>query len=155
MEGNQQKIVPFLVLNGNLEEAVRFYSSVFKETSVANIDCMPDGKTKFAIFELAGLKFYALDGGPQSPFSPAISFFVNCTTQEEVDQLWEQLSAGGKTNGCGWLTDKFGLTWQIVPTILLGLMNDPDPVKSKNVMNAMMQMDKIEIQPLKDAYNKS
>jgi len=116
---------------------------------------MPDGKTKMAIFELAGLTFYGLDGGPQSPISPAISFLVKCTTQEEVDRLWTQLSAGGKTNGCGWLTDKFGLTWQITPTILLELVNDPDPVKSKNVMNAMMQMDKIDIQGIKDAYNKS
>jgi predicted 3-demethylubiquinone-9 3-methyltransferase (glyoxalase superfamily) len=153
MENNQQKIVPFLCFNGNLEEAVDFYSTVFTNAK-KNIYRLPDGKTKTATFEIEGMKFYALEGGPVFPFSPAISLFVNCTTQEEVDHLWESLSAGGTPNRCGWLTDKFGVTWQIIPTALSELMNDPDPVKSKNVMNAMMQMDKIDIQKLKDAYDK-
>lgn len=104
-------------------------------------------------FELDGQLFMALDGGPHFTFTPAVSFFVNCETQEEVDELWEKLSAdGGKKERCGWLKDKFGLSWQIIPTVLGKMLNDTDPEKSKRVMNAMMQMDKIEISLLEKAY---
>ena len=105
-----------------------------------------------AIFQLEGQEFYALNGGPQFKFSPAISLFVNCETQQEVDELWEKLSAGGKRNRCGWLDDKFGLTWQIIPTTLGQLLQDKDAAKANRVMKAMMQMDKIDIARLQQAY---
>jgi len=105
-----------------------------------------------AIFQLEGQEFYALNGGPQFKFSPAISLFVNCETQQEVDELWEKLSAGGKRNRCGWLDDKFGLTWQIIPTTLGRLLQDKDAAKANRVMKAMMQMDKIDIARLQQAY---
>jgi len=104
-------------------------------------------------FELDGQQFIALNGGPQFTFTPAISFFVNCETQEEVDELWDKLSAGGRKNRCGWLQDKFGLSWQIIPTALGKLMSDPDPEKSKRVMKAMLQMEKIDVNGLKQAYD--
>ena len=113
----------------------------------------PKGSAMSVEFELDGEQFIALNGGPQFTFSPAISFFVNCETQEEVDELWEQLSAGGQKNRCGWLQDKFGLSWQIIPTALGQLMGDPDPQKSNRVMKAMLQMEKIDINGLKQAYD--
>jgi predicted 3-demethylubiquinone-9 3-methyltransferase (glyoxalase superfamily) len=103
-------------------------------------------------FELEGQEFYALNGGPVFNFSPAISFFVNCETQEEIDELWEKLSAGGEKQGPGWIKDKYGLSWQVVPTVLGGMLNDPDPEKSQRVMQAMMQMNKLDIEKLKQAY---
>src|SRR5438552_15820411 len=106
-----------------------------------------------ATFQLDGQEFMALNGGPQFKFTEAISFFVNCETQEEVDDLWEKLSEGGEKSRCGWLKDKYGLSWQVIPSLLGKLLNDPDPVKSKNVMDAMMQMGKIEIKKLQEAYD--
>lgn len=105
-----------------------------------------------ATFELYGQQFYALNGGPQFAFSPAISFFVNCETQEEVDDLWQKLSDGGEIEMCGWLRDKYGVSWQIIPSVLGELLQDPDPVKAGRVMQAMLQMDKIDIAALRQAY---
>jgi predicted 3-demethylubiquinone-9 3-methyltransferase (glyoxalase superfamily) len=112
----------------------------------------PKGSVMSAVFQLEGQEFYALNGGPQFKFSPAISLFVNCETQQEVDELWDKLSAGGATNRCGWLDDKFGLTWQIIPTTLGRLLQDKDAAKANRVMKAMMQMDKIDIARLEQAY---
>src|SRR5713226_2964534 len=113
----------------------------------------PKGTVKSATFEHEGQRFMALNGGPQFKFSPAISFYVNCKTQKEVDQLWAKLSAGGKTERCGWLTDKFGLSWQIIPSVLGKLLHDKDPEKSQRVMKAMLQMGKLDIQGLKRAHS--
>jgi predicted 3-demethylubiquinone-9 3-methyltransferase (glyoxalase superfamily) len=106
-----------------------------------------------ATFELEGQEFFALNGGPQFKFTPAISLFVNCETQQEVDELWEKLSAGGRKDRCGWLQDKYGLSWQIIPSALGKMLGDKDPEKSKRVMQAMLQMDKIDIQRLQQAYD--
>ena len=159
MKTNQSNITPFLWFNGNVEEAVDFYVSVFKNSKILNKNHLPGdvpghkGKVFTATIELDGQKFMLLDGGPQFKFSPAVSFFVDCTTQKEVDDLWEKLSEGGKPNRCGWIDDKYGVTWQIVPKALGELMGDPDRKKAKRVMEAMMQMGKIEIQKLEEAYN--
>ena len=153
-----QKITPFLWFNDKAEEAMRFYVSIFKNSKVGNISRYgdagpgPKGTVMVAQFELDGQEFLALNGGPQFTFSPAVSFVVNCKTQDEVDEYWEKLSAGGETNQCGWLRDKYGLSWQIVPTILGELMQDKDPEKSGRVMKAMLQMHKIDIEGLKKAY---
>jgi len=153
-----QKIIPFLWFNDEAEEAMNFYTSVFKNSKVLSIMRYgeaghgPAGTVMSATFQLEGQEFIALNGGPQFTFSPAISFFVNCETQEEIDELWEKLSEGGEEQGPGWLKDKYGLSWQIVPTILGDLLNDPDPNKSQRVMNAMLQMSKINIEKLKQAY---
>jgi len=153
-----QKIVPFLWFNGQAEEAANFYTSVFKNSKILNISRSgdagpgPKGTVMSATFELNGEKFMALNGGPQFTFSPAISFFVNCETQQEVDELWDKLSAGGKKERCGWLKDKFGVSWQIIPTVLGQMLGDKDPKKSSNVMKAMLQMDKIDIAALNRAY---
>ena len=155
---SQQKITPFLWFDGKAEEAANFYVSVFKNSKVVQLTRYgdagpgPKGTVMSAIFQLEGQRFYALNGGPQFKFSPAISLFVDCETQQEVDELWEKLSAGGKTNRCGWLDDKFGLTWQIIPTILGRLLQDKDAAKANRVMKAMMQMDKIDIVRLQQAY---
>jgi predicted 3-demethylubiquinone-9 3-methyltransferase (glyoxalase superfamily) len=154
-----QKIIPFLWFDGRAEEAANFYVSIFKNSKIGKVrrygEAGPGakGSAMSVEFELDGEQFIALNGGPQFTFSPAISFFVNCETQEEVDELWEQLSAGGQKNRCGWLQDKFGLSWQIIPTALGQLMGDPDPQKSNRVMKAMLQMDKIDINGLKQAYD--
>lgn len=149
-----QKISPFLWFNGNVEEAVNYYTSIFKNSKVVNVSRIPDGKTMMATIMVEGQQFMLLDGGPQFPFTEAVSFFVNCETQEEVDDLWSKLTAnGGQESMCGWLKDKFGLSWQICPQILLTLMSDPDPEKSKRVMQAMMQMRKIDIKELQKAYD--
>ncbi|MFI4953166.1 MAG: VOC family protein [Burkholderiales bacterium] len=153
-----QKITPFLWFDGKAEEAMHFYTSIFKNSKVGTVTRYgeagpgPKGSVMSATFQLDGEDFIALNGGPQFTFSPAISFFVNCQTQEEVDELWEKLSAGGKTNQCGWLTDKYGLTWQIIPSILGEMLHDKDAAKSARVMKAMMQMDKIDVEGLKRAY---
>jgi predicted 3-demethylubiquinone-9 3-methyltransferase (glyoxalase superfamily) len=153
-----QKITPFLWFDGKAEEAMHFYTSIFKNSKVGTVTRYgeagpgPKGSVMSATFQLDGEDFIALNGGPQFTFSPAISFFVNCQTQEEVDELWEKLSAGGKTNQCGWLTDKYGLTWQIIPSALGEMLHDKDAAKSARVMKAMMQMDKIDVEGLKRAY---
>ncbi|SEC67179.1 VOC family protein [Paenibacillus sp. GP183] len=155
-----QKISPYLWFNDNAEEAIHFYSSIFKNSKTVNItrygegSPAPKGTLMSATFELEGQTFIALNGGPQFNFTPAISFFVNCETQEEVDELWEKLSEGGKEGRCGWLEDKFGLSWQIIPTALGELMQDEDARKARNVMEAMLQMNKIDIKALKQAYEK-
>lgn len=152
-----QKITPFLWFDGKAEEAMNFYTTVFKNAKVGNVSRYgdagpgPKGSVMSAIFELEGQQFYALNGGPQFSFTPAISFFVDCKTQEEVDYYWEKLSEGGRKDRCGWLQDKFGLSWQIVPSILSELLQGMNAEKSQKVMAAMMQMDKLDIQQLKDA----
>jgi predicted 3-demethylubiquinone-9 3-methyltransferase (glyoxalase superfamily) len=153
-----QKITPFLWFDDQAEEAMKFYTSIFKDSKVGRVTRYgeagpgPKGTVMSATFELDGQEFMALNGGPQFKFSPAISFFVNCKTQEEVDELWAKLSAGGKPERCGWLKDKFGLSWQIIPSILTELLHDKDPDKSQRVMKAMLQMDKINIDRLKQAH---
>jgi len=153
-----QKITPFLWFDNNAEEAIEFYLSIFENSKVVNMTRYgeagpgPKGTVMTATFQLDGQEFVALNGGPQFTFSPAISFFVSCETQQEIDELWEKLSAGGEKNRCGWLRDKYGLSWQIVPPVLIELLNDRDPEKSQRVMKAMLQMDKIDIGTLKHAY---
>ncbi len=153
-----QKITPFLWFNDNAEEAVNFYISIFRNSKILSISRLPEGtpgpagKVITATFQLEGQEFIALNGGPAFKFTEAISFFVNCETQKEVDDLWEKLSAGGETSQCGWLKDKFGVSWQIIPTALGQLLGDPDPQKSQNVMQAMLKMSKINIATLRRAY---
>jgi predicted 3-demethylubiquinone-9 3-methyltransferase (glyoxalase superfamily) len=146
-----QKIIPFLWFDNNAEEAINFYVSIFKNSKVLSLTPGPDGKILTATFQLEGQEFYALNGGPRFKFTEAISLFVNCETQEEVDELWEKLSAGGEKSMCGWLKDKYGLWWQIIPTMLGKLMSDPDRAKAQRVMQAMLQMNKIDIQALQKA----
>jgi len=153
-----QKITPFLWFDDKAEEAAYFYVSIFKDSKILNLARCgeagpgPKGTVMVATFQLEGQKFMALNGGPHYTFSPAISFFVDCETQAEVDELWEKLSAGGNELQCAWLKDKFGVSWQIVPRALIELMQDKDPVKSQRVFNAMLQMTKIDIEGLKRAY---
>ena len=153
-----QKITPFLWFDGKAEEAAKFYTSIFKNSKLGQIRRYgeagpgPKGSVLTASFEIEGQEFVALNGGPQFTFSPAISFFVNCETQEEVDEFWEKLSEGGRTNRCGWLQDKFGVSWQVVPTVLGRLLNDLDPEKANRVMKAMLQMEKLDIRGLQEAY---
>jgi predicted 3-demethylubiquinone-9 3-methyltransferase (glyoxalase superfamily) len=155
-----QKITPFLWFDGKAEEAMNFYVSIFKNSKVGRVTRYgeggpgPKGTVMSATFQLDGQEFFALNGGPVYTFTPAISFFVNCETQEEVDQLWDKLSAGGKKDRCGWLKDKYGLSWQIIPSALGKMLQDPDPEKAKRVMQAMLQMDKIEIEGLQQAYDR-
>jgi len=152
------KITPFLWFDSQAEEAVMFYTSIFKNSKIGSVSRYgdagpgPKGSVMVMEFELEGHKFTALNGGPVYSFSPAISFFVNCDTQEEVDYLWEKLSQGGEVEQCGWLKDKYGITWQIVPTILGQLMSDPDPEKAARVTQAMLKMIKLDIAELKRAY---
>jgi predicted 3-demethylubiquinone-9 3-methyltransferase (glyoxalase superfamily) len=154
-----QKITPFLWFDNQAEEPINFYTSILKNSKIGRVTRYgdagpgPKGTVMSATFELEGQEFAALNGGPRFTCSPAVSFVVNCRTQEEVDELWETLSAGGKTQRCGWLTDKFGLSWQIVPTILGELFEDKDPLKSQQAMQAMLQMDKIDVAGLKQAYD--
>ncbi len=147
-----KKITPFLWFDDQAEEAMNYYVSIFKNSRVLSVSPGPNGKAFTVSFELDGQEFTALNGGPQYKFTEAISLFVNCETQEEVDELWEKLSAGGEQVQCGWLKDKFGLSWQIIPTALGELLGDPDPVRSQRVMQAMLNMKKIEIAGLKQAY---
>ena len=146
-----QTITPFLWFDGKVDEAMKFYVSVFKNSKVTNVTPGPNGTVMTATFELDGQKFMALNGGPMFSFTPAISFFVNCDTQAEVDELWERLSAGGKKERCGWLKDKYGLSWQVVPSILGKLLQDTDAEKAKRVFTAMLQMDKLDIERLSHA----
>jgi predicted 3-demethylubiquinone-9 3-methyltransferase (glyoxalase superfamily) len=154
-----QRITPFLWFDGQAEEAMNFYVSVFKNAKVLGVNRygkgapMPEGTVLTASFELNGLKFVALNGGPMYRFSPATSFVVDCEDQAEVDYYWDSLGAGGKYNQCAWLDDKFGVTWQIVPKQLGQLLSDPDPVKAGRVMQAMMRMSKIDIAGLQRAYD--
>ena len=153
-----QTITPFLWFDDQAEEAMNFYCSIFKNSKVGSVSRYPaevsgaPGKVMSVTFRINGQEFMGLNGGPQFPFSEAISFYVSCDTQAEVDELWEKLSAGGEKSRCGWLKDKFGLSWQIIPTALGELLGDPDPEKAQRVMQAMLQMDKIDIQGLKMAY---
>ena len=152
-----QKITPFLWYTDQAEEAANFYTSIFKNSKINTVTRYsdagpgPKGSVMTASFEIEGQEFVALNGGPVYKFTPAVSFVINCDTQEEVDHFWEQLSTGGRTDRCGWLTDKFGLSWQVVPKALIELLRDPDPAKSKRVMEAMLQMTKIDIPTLKKA----
>jgi len=154
-----QKITPFLWFDGKAEEAMNFYISIFKNSKVVTVSRFgdagpgPKGTVMTATFQLDGQNFVALNGGPHFTFTPAISFFVNCETQEEVDELWEKLSEGGEKGRCGWLKDKYGLSWQIVPTDLGKLLHDKDAAKAKRVTQAMLQMSKIDMQKLKQAYD--
>ncbi len=154
-----QKITPFLWFNDQAEAAMNFYVSIFKNAKAGEVMRWGEGGPgqKGAVmsvtFELEGQTFMGLNGGPHYKFSPAISFFVNCETQAEVDELWEKLSEGGEKSRCGWLTDKFGVTWQIVPSRLGSLLHGPDARKSKAAMAAMMQMGKLDIEALQRAYD--
>ena len=147
-----KKITPFLWFDTQAEEAMKFYISIFKNSKVLSVAPGPNGTAASVTFELEGQEFMALNAGPHFKFTEAISFFVDCKTQEEVDELWEKLSHGGEKGRCGWLKDKFGLSWQIVPSVLGELMNDQDAEKSKRVMEAMLKMDKIDIKLLRQAY---
>jgi predicted 3-demethylubiquinone-9 3-methyltransferase (glyoxalase superfamily) len=153
-----QKITPFLWFDDKAEEAAKFYTSIFKNSKIEHISRYgeagpgPEGSAMSVTFQLEGQTFMALNGGPLYTFTPAISLFVNCETQEEVDELWEKLLAGGRKERCGWLQDKYGLSWQIIPSALGKLMGDPDPAKSSRVMKAMLQMDKLDIEGLQRAY---
>ena len=154
-----QKIVPFLWFDGQAEEAIKFYVGIFRNSRIVSVTRYgkgapaPEGSVMSATFQLEGQDFYALNGGPMFTFSPAISLFVNCETQQEVDELWEKLSEGGEKQRCGWLKDKYGVSWQIIPTTLGELLNDKDPAKAQRVMQAMLQMDRIDIGRLKQAYD--
>ncbi len=153
-----QKITPFLWFDGNAEDATDFYTSVFKDSEILNISHygeggpMPKGTVMTITFRLNDQEFVALNGGPQFPFTPAVSFVIDCESQVEVDYYWESLGLGGAPNQCGWLQDRYGLSWQIVPNILIQYLNDPDPAAAQRVMTAMLQMSKIDIPQLKQAY---
>jgi predicted 3-demethylubiquinone-9 3-methyltransferase (glyoxalase superfamily) len=152
-----QKITTFLWFDNNAEQAIDFYVSVFNNSKLLSLirhgeaGPGPKGTVLGATFQLEGQQFFALNGGPKFKFTEAISLFVSCETQEEIDDLWEKLSAGGWKDRCGWLKDKFGLSWQIVPAILLELLQDQDSAKADRVMRAMMQMGKLDIQGLQQA----
>lgn len=146
------KITPFLWFDGQAEEAMIFYVSLFDDAKVIDIMRQGEGGPAFSVkFELAGQEFMALNGGPQYKFSPATSFLVSCETQDEIDRLWERLSDGGAPNQCGWVDDRFGLTWQIVPSVLGQLLGDPDPERAGRVMQAMLAMTKMDISALQAA----
>jgi predicted 3-demethylubiquinone-9 3-methyltransferase (glyoxalase superfamily) len=161
IKASKQKITPFLWFNDNAEEAVGFYVSVFDNSEVgivshydeasAQASGRPEGTVMTISFELDGQHFMALNGGPEFKFTPAISFVVNCETQPEIDYFWEKLSAGGKEVACGWLEDKYGVSWQIVPEVLGELMKSKDPKKSGRVMAALMKMKKLDIEALEEA----
>lgn len=153
-----QKITPFLWFDNHAEEAVKFYTSIFKNSKIVSIMRYgeagpgPKGTVMTVTFQLDGQEFVALNGGPHFKFTEAISFVINCKTQEEVDHFWGKLSEGGEESRCGWLKDKYGVSWQVVPTALVEMLGDKDAEKSKRVMQAMVKMDKIEIKALKQAY---
>ena len=153
-----QKITPFLWFDSTAEEAANFYVSIFKNSQIKSVSRCgeggpgPKGSVMVVKFELNGEEFMALNGGPHFKITPAISFVVNCETQGEVDEMWEKLSEGGRKDQCGWLMDRFGVSWQVVPTVLGKLMTDPDPARTSRVMKAVLQMNKIEIERLQEAY---
>ena len=153
------KISPFLWFDTQAEEAANFYVRIFPKSKIVTIARYgeagpgPEGSVMIVVFELDGKEFIALNGGPQFKFTEAISFSVDCKSQDEVDRFWNRLSDGGEEGPCGWLKDKYGLSWQINPTVLGEMLNDPDPVKSKRVMEAMLEMKKIDIEGLKKAYH--
>jgi predicted 3-demethylubiquinone-9 3-methyltransferase (glyoxalase superfamily) len=153
-----QRITPFLWFDNNAEEAMNFYVSIFKNSRAGRVTRYgdagpgPAGTAMTVEFELDGQPFVGLNGGPHFKFTEAVSFTVRCDTQEELDYFWDKLSEGGATSRCGWLKDKFGLSWQVEPSILGELMADKDPEKAKRVMEAMLKMDKIDIEPIKRAY---
>jgi predicted 3-demethylubiquinone-9 3-methyltransferase (glyoxalase superfamily) len=161
----KQKISPFLWFDDQAEEAAKFYVSVFKNSTIghiarydgagAEVSGRPRGSVMTVAFELDGQKFTALNGGPHFKFTEAISFVVDCDTQAEVDELWGKLTAGGQEQPCGWLKDKFGVSWQIVPEELVELLTEPDPKKSEKVMKAMLQMKKLDIDRLKEASERA
>ncbi|MDP9289838.1 MAG: VOC family protein [Thermoproteota archaeon] len=157
-----QKITPFLWFDNNAEEAAKYYTSIFKNSKIIDIihygesaaeaPGRPEGTVMIVTFELEGQRFMALNGGPVFKFSPAISFLVNSNTQEALDDLWDKLSVGGEKEQCGWLKDKFGVSWQIVPNVLSDMLQDKDAMKSERFMKALLQMKKIDIQSLRKAY---
>ena len=159
-----QKITPCLWFDDQAEEAVKFYASIFKNSKIksitrysedaAKVSGRPKGSVLTVAFKLAGQEFLALNGGPIFKFTEAVSFIVNCKTQAEVDRLWEKLSEGGEKGQCGWLKDKYGLSWQIVPTILSKMLQDKDARKSERVMSALLQMKKLDIKRLEQAFRK-
>ena len=138
-----KKVTPFLMFDNNADEAMEFYVSIFKNSKIIDQ----------GTFEIDGQEFLVFNGGPYFKFSEGISLFINCDTQQEVDELWEKLSVGGGKSQCGWVKDKFGVSWQVVPSVLRKMLNDPDPVKSKRVMDVMLKMNKIIIKDLEKAYN--
>lgn len=154
----QKKITTFLTYGDRAEEAMEFYTSIFPDSRIVSTTRygpagpLPEGSLMTGTFELAGQEFMALNGGSSFSFAQGISLFVECETQEEVDEYWEKLSAGGEKGPCGWLTDRFGVSWQVVPRVLLEFQNDEDPEKANRVMEAMLQMGKIEIEGLRRAY---
>jgi predicted 3-demethylubiquinone-9 3-methyltransferase (glyoxalase superfamily) len=154
-----QKVTPFLWFDGKAQEAANFYVSVFKNAKIVSPmrtgggAPSPEAKIMSVTFEIDGRQFIAFNGGPHFTFSPAISLFVRCETQSEIDELWEKLSEGGEIQRCGWLKDKYGVSWQIIPPILGELLQDKDAEKSKRVMSAMLQMDRIDIAALQKAYD--
>ena len=148
-----QKINPFLWFNGNAEEAVKFYVSLFRNSKVLSTMPGPDGKVMGLSFQLEGQEFKALNGGPQYSFTPAISLFVNCETQAEVDELWSKLTAGGAEDACGWLRDRYGLSWQIIPSVMGRMFADQNREKAGRAMQAMLQMKKIDIARLQKAFD--
>ena len=155
----RQKITPFLWFDGNAEEAVNFYTSIFKDGKIVSLQRYPDefedmrGKVLTAVFELNGQELMAIDGGPQFKFNEAISLYVDCESQEEVDNYWNKLAEGGEILMCGWLKDKYGVTWQIIPKQLPEMLRDTDHARAKRVMDAMMQMKKIDLAELQRAYD--
>jgi predicted 3-demethylubiquinone-9 3-methyltransferase (glyoxalase superfamily) len=158
IKSNQQKITPCLWFNGNAEEAVKFYTGVFKKSKKGKVSRygkgapMPEGTALTVMFRIEGQEFMALNGGPEFSFTEAISFVVNCKTQKEIDYYWEKLSRGGNKVQCGWLKDKFGLSWQIVPEILEELITSKNAGKSSRVLQAIMKMKKLDIKKLQEAY---
>jgi len=153
-----QKITPFLWFNDQAEEAAYYYTSIFKNSKIGTINRFgddmpgPKGKVMTVTFTLEGQEFTALNGGPEFSFTEAISFYMHCETQAEVDWFWEKLSEGGEKGQCGWLKDKYGVSWQIVPNVLMELMQDKDAEKARRVTQAMLQMSKIDIGKLRQAY---
>jgi predicted 3-demethylubiquinone-9 3-methyltransferase (glyoxalase superfamily) len=149
-----QKITPFLWFNDKAEEAMNFYISIFKNSKIVSVSRSgKEGRVTGCRFQLDGQEFHALNGGPQFTFTPAVSFYVNCETQQEVDELWEKLSEGGEKGRCGWLKDKYGLSWQIIPSVLGKMLHDKDREKASRVMKAMLQMNKIDINTLQQEYD--
>jgi predicted 3-demethylubiquinone-9 3-methyltransferase (glyoxalase superfamily) len=158
-----QKITPFLWFDDKAEEAVKFYTSIFKNSKIGNItrysevsakaSGRPVGSVMTVPFQLSGLEFVALNGGPHFQFTEAVSLIVNCDTQAEIDEFWEKLSAGGQESQCGWLKDKYGLSWQVVPAEIERWLSDEDPEKSARVMAAVMQMGKLDLKKIQDAFD--